>query len=244
MNEFLRLLGMSEKNTSRSSRRTGRVGLAAGFLVVFGSALGAVLFLTSTVLFFADPMGDIVKSAYGWILNTKKTELSDYEREYIKKLIDDGYILSPDLFLSEIISFYSNVISYLFGLMGIMGFAGFFYIKAASKNEAEDLAEEAAQREFKTGAFRDLVKGELVNIIKDSDAIDSYFDDVIGRIEVMESALDPSQLATTTAIRGEIAVLREQITNIMGKLSKKDDAEDLGGALEISDDHIDEPQDN
>lgn len=174
------------------------------FCVCGGTAAGVFLFLVGAVLFVGDPLGDWFMSAHAILVGEKQKELSVAGKAMLYYLSSSGVVISTDELMSQITTFYGNLIQTLVEIFFVFGFISFFILRWQSRQIMEDAVAAAVQSGLSnyTGSlhFDGVVTAKVQNVAS------TELEDLEGRISV-------------------IGVLDERVSVLEESISSSDDAD-------------------
>ncbi len=130
--------------------------------------------------------------------------LSDVQIKTLNQLISKGIVISASDLYNDTIAFYSTLITWLIGILGISGIIGFIYVRSKSREEAEHEAEKAVDNYFAKQSVHDMldnkIKSEVDNQLEDVKKDLESLEDIQGikdsiqkieeKIEVLETDSD------------------------------------------------------
>jgi len=91
----------------------------------------------------------------------------------IKKLLEEGIIFSVDEVFIQTLSYYDILITFLIGILGVVGAIAFFYIKGSSEEKAKEYAKKSTEGYFKTLEFDKTIKDKVDGVF-DSGYAESF----------------------------------------------------------------------
>ena len=97
-------------------------------------------------------------------------KVSTNEEDLLHKLLQNKIIISPSEIFTHTLGYYDILITFLIGILGLVGVIAFFYIRGSSEEKAKEYAKKSTEEYFKTLEFDKKIK----------DKIDSVFDSGYG----------------------------------------------------------------
>jgi hypothetical protein len=132
-------------------------------LFFLGCAFGTVLFLfIPYFLVGGDVVEQSIMNAHGYVFKPPGDhKLPVEDAVQIKSLIEKGYVLNTGDLISDISNLYTSIIEFLIVIIGILGFVAFMYVRAGSETVAEEKANDAVRRYFKSQDFYRLLQDNV-----------------------------------------------------------------------------------
>ncbi len=97
-----------------------------------------------------------------------------------------------EFYIGQIISFYQQVITYLLGVIGVLLVISFMYIRFTSKQQTEEMANEALNSKSFQIILQNLVKKEYAEALKSGDFVEmsSKIPDLADRVTELEKIMN------------------------------------------------------
>lgn len=199
-------------------------------LVVVGSAMGGFLFIFFAAIYAGNPIGDAILSAHGFLINKEPANISEKDSAYITYLIEKGHVIPVESYIGQISDYYSDIISTLILVIGLVSGAAFIYIRAVSKLDAEDIAKNTTEIYFESHEFKSRV----------SEAIKKGLDKEIesGTIYLSMSQM---QKISDDFYEGKEKLYERLREELIGYFSENDGSEEGGGDMRLAEDKGDAP---
>lgn len=135
---------------------------------VIGSFI-AVVFLASV---YSVGISNALLFGKSYLSDPSLHRLTPEERRAITLLAANGRITSPELMISSVSSFYSNIITLLLGIIALFGLFSFIGIgrtaRQSAANHAEDIVSEKYETLLKSQDFRDSLRKASSQLISDT----------------------------------------------------------------------------
>ena len=110
---------------------------------------------------------------YNKYIITNSENIGANEEAVIHKLFQNKIIISPNEILTQTLGYYDILITFLIGILGIVGAIAFFYIKGSSEEKAKEYAKKSTEGYFNTLKFDKTVKAKVDRVF-DSEYGESF----------------------------------------------------------------------
>lgn len=114
-----------------------------------GALFGTFAFLCLASFLLGTPISDSLLSAHGVLIQNGKEELTTQQIFEVQQLLKKGMILSADGLISNMQSFYGNLITVLVSFFAALGVFSVVYAKWLSRGQIDDLVSDRTEHGLK-----------------------------------------------------------------------------------------------
>jgi hypothetical protein len=128
-------------------------------------------------------------------INDQTTKSHQSSEEITNKGVDTKTSIGPETYLCQITEFYQQIITILFGVIGILLVVGFIYVHTISKGQADELVREALKYELKDESFNikleKMIEGIFIKSKNEGDIADlcEEQETINERVKFLENAI-------------------------------------------------------